>query len=299
MIVVLLNLKKGGSFMTQNKKGILCMLASVLLFSFMQLFISMTGPDTSVFHQIFFRNLLGMILCIYFIRRDHLPYFGDLKSQPYLLGRSLFGFLGLLFLFYATRHASLADVTIVSKTGPFFTTLVAILFLHERLSPVQILALVIIFFGGWLVTNPRFDSAFIPLGVALLSAICNGICYPLLRYSKEKEHAMTVIMHFSTFCVVVCIPFLLVHFSIPHGMDIFYLALVAITGALGQIFLTYAYRLSPASEVSVYEQFSVVCSILLGYFFLHQIPSLRSMLGGVLIVGTSVFVYFYNLRRTA
>ena len=60
MIVVLLNLKKGGSFMTQNKKGILCMLASVLLFSFMQLFISMTGPDASVFHQIFFRNLLGI-----------------------------------------------------------------------------------------------------------------------------------------------------------------------------------------------------------------------------------------------
>lgn len=274
------------------------MLVSVLLFSLMQLFISLTGPEVSVFHQIFFRSLLGMILCIYFIRRDHLPYFGNLKSQPYLLGRSLFGFLGVLFLFYATRHASLADVTIVSKTSPFFTTLVAVLILREKLSPIQIPALVIIFFGGWLVTNPRFDSAFIPLGVALLSAICNGICYPLLRYSKKKEHAMTVIMHFSTFCLVACIPFLLMNFSIPHGMDILYLALIALTGALGQIFLTYAYRLSPASEVSVYEQFSVVCSILLGYYFLHQIPSLRSMVGGVLIVGTSVFVYFYNLKRS-
>lgn len=282
-----------------KKKGVLCIIASVLLFAFMQLFISMTSPASSVFSQIFFRNLLGMILCAYFIRRDHLPYFGDLKSQPYLLGRSFFGFLGLLCLFYATRHASLADVTIITHTAPFFTTLVAVLFLHEKLSPVQIPALLIIFLGGCLVTNPRFDSSLIPLGIAFLAAISNGICYPLLRYSREREHAMTVIMHFSTFCVVACIPFLARNFSIPHGMDIVYLALIALTGALGQIFLTYAYRLCPASEISLYEQFSIVASIILGYFFLNQIPSIRAIAGGTLILGISIFVYFYNLKRTA
>lgn len=283
--------------MTQKQKGILYMMISVLLFSFMQLFISMTSPDSSVFHQIFFRNLLGMVLCVYFLQKDNASYFGDLKSQPYLIGRSLFGFLGLLLSFYATRHAQLADVSIVSRTGPLFTTLMSIILLHEKISPIQIPVLGIIFLGGWLVANPSFDSSFIPLGAALLSAVCNGICYPLLRFSREKEHAMTVIMHFSTFCVIACTPFLLVNFSIPHGMDIIYLSLIALTGALGQIFLTYAYRLSPAAEVSIYDQFTVVFSIILGYFFLGQIPSLRSLVGGSLIVSASVFAYFYNTRH--
>lgn len=286
--------------MTSKQKATLMMLISVLLFSFMQLFVSMTGPNVSVFQQIFFRNLLGMIVCIYFIRKERVSYFGDLKTQPFLLARSLGGFLGLLLAFYATRHTLLADVTIVTRTGPFFTTLFSVIFLKEKLTKIQIPVLLVIFAGGWLAANPGFDSSFLPLGCALLAAVSNGICYPLLRYFHDKEHAMTVIMHFSTFCTVACIPFLLHDFSLPRGMDIIYLALIALTGAFGQIFLTYAYRLGPASEVAIYDQFTVVLSILLGFFFLGQVPSLRSLMGGALIVGASVFAFlYYNQRKTS
>lgn len=284
--------------MTTKQKATLMMLISVLLFSFMQLFVSMTGSEISVFQQIFFRNLLGMIICAYFIRKEKVSYFGTLQTQPFLLARSFCGFLGLLLAFYATRHALLADATIVTRTGPFFTTIFSVIFLKEKLTKIQIPVLLIIFTGGWLAANPSFDSSFIPLGCALLSAVCNGICYPLLRYFHDKEHGMTVIMHFSTFCTVASIPFLLHHFTVPQGMDILYLALIAITGALGQIFLTYAYRLGPASEIAIYDQFTVVLSIVLGFFFLGQVPSLRSILGGVLIVGASVFAFFYYNRNT-
>ena len=224
--------------MQQKQKAVIYMMISVILFSLMQLFISMTSPAANIFQQVFFRNFLGMGICIYYIRKEKqtekIPYFGDLKSQPYLLGRSLFGFLGLLLMFYATRHALLADVTILTRTGPLFTTLVAVFFLHEKLPRIQIPVLVVIFAGGWLAANPTFDSSFLPLGCALLSAVCNGICYPLLRFSREKEHAMTVIMHFSTFCVIACIPFLIQNFSIPQGMDIIFLLLIALTGAWGK-----------------------------------------------------------------
>ncbi len=287
--------------MQQKQKAVIYMMISVILFSLMQLFISMTSPAANIFQQVFFRNFLGMGICIYYIRKEKqtekIPYFGDLKSQPYLLGRSLFGFLGLLLMFYATRHALLADVTILTRTGPLFTTLVAVFFLHEKLPRIQIPVLVVIFAGGWLAANPTFDSSFLPLGCALLSAVCNGICYPLLRFSREKEHAMTVIMHFSTFCVIACIPFLIQNFSIPQGMDIIFLLLIALTGAWGQIFLTYAYRLSPAAEIAIYDQFSVVFSIILGYLFLHQIPSWHSLAGGALIVGASLSAYLYNTKK--
>lgn len=234
-----------------------------------------------------------MVVCIYFIRKEKASYFGTLQTQPFLLLRSLGGFLGLLLAFYATRHALLADATIVSRTGPFFTTLFSVIFLKEKLTKIQIPVLLVIFTGGWLAANPSFDSSFIPLGCALLAAVCNGICYPLLRYFHDKEHAMTVIMHFSTFCVIASLPFMLHDYSPAQGMDIIYLALIAVTGAFGQIFLTYAYRLGPASEIAIYDQFTVVLSIVLGFIFLGQIPSLRSVLGGILIVGASVFAFFY------
>lgn len=283
--------------MTNKPKAIVFMMISVVLFSLMQLFISLTGPTVSVFQQIFIRNLVTILFCVYFIRKDHASYFGDKKSQPYLLLRSFGGFMGLLLAFYATRHALLADVAIVTRTGPFFTTIISVLFLKEKLSRIQIPVLFVIFTGGWLAANPTFDSSFLPLGCALLSAIFNGICYPLLRYFNDREHAMTVIMHFSTFCVVASFPFMMIDFHWPQGIDIVYLILIALTGAIGQIFLTYAYRLSPASEIAIYDQFTVVFSIILGFLFLNQIPTMRSICGGFLIVSASIVAYLYNNRR--
>ena len=283
--------------MTDRSKAVFYMMLSVASLSLMQFFINISGEDGDVFLQVFSRNFLGMILCIYFIRKEKVSYFGDLKSQPYLLARSLAGFLGLLFTFYAMKHAYLADASIVLRTGPFFTTLVSVIFLGERLNKIQVPILIVIFIGGWLAANPSFDSSFIPLGCALLAAVCQGICYPLLRYFREHEHGMTVIMHFSTFCCIGCLPFMIKGMVLPQGMDILYLVMIAITGALGQIFLTYAYRLGPASEIAIYDQFSVVFALVLGGMFLNQIPSIRTVVGGVLIVGASIVSYIYNMKH--
>lgn len=285
--------------MTDKSKAVFYMMLSVASLSLMQFFINLSGEDGDVFLQVFCRNFLGMLLCIYFIRNEKVSYFGDLKSQPYLLARSLAGFLGLLFTFYAMKHAYLADASIVLRTGPFFTTLVSVIFLGEKLNKVQVPILIVIFIGGWLAVNPGFDSSFIPLGCALLAAVCQGICYPLLRYFREHEHGMTVIMHFSTFCCLGCLPFMAKGILIPQGIHILYLILTAITGALGQIFLTYAYRIGPASEIAIYDQFSVVFALVLGAFFLNQIPTIRTMVGGILIVGASLISYFYSMKIDA
>ncbi len=284
--------------MTDKSKAVFYMMLSVVSFSLMQFFINLSGDDGDVILQVFTRNLLGILLCIYFIRKERVSYFGELKSQPYLMARSLGGFLGLLCTFYAMKHANLADASIVLRTGPFFTTLISVIFLKEKLNKVQIPVLIVIFTGGWLAANPRFDSSFIPLGSALLAAVFQGICYPLLRYFREREHGMTVIMHFSSFCCVGCLPFMIKGILLPHGIDILYLVLIAIAGALGQIFLTYAYRLGPASEIAIFDQFSVVFALVLGGLFLSQIPTLQTMIGGILIVGASLVAYFYNLKNS-
>ena len=101
--------------MTDKSKAVFYMMLSVASLSLMQFFINLSGEDGDVFLQVFSRNFLGMILCIYFIRKEKVSYFGDLKSQPYLLARSLAGFLGLLFTFYAMKYAYLADASIVLR----------------------------------------------------------------------------------------------------------------------------------------------------------------------------------------
>lgn len=280
-----------------KKSGVFWLIMSVLSFSLMQVFIRLTSDSVTLFLQVAFRNLVGIFVAGWFIKKDGLSWFGSWKEQPFLFGRSVAGFLGIICFFYATRHATIADAIIVNRTGPFFTSLFSMIFLKERVSTKQWAALFIVFIGGVVAAKPTFDSSAIPLLAAMISAIMNGIAYTLLAHFKGKVPTMTVIMHFSAFSVAASIPFLWNHFTIPNGHDILMLLLIAITGSAGQITITTAYRLAPASEISIYDQLGVVASLLFGWLFLNEIPAVHTLLGAAIVIGASTWIFLGNRRQ--
>lgn len=283
--------------LTRKQKGILLMLLSTFLLCAMQVVVSMMNSNIGVMEQVFFRNFISLFVAFYFIKKNKLPMFGERKYQPALFARSLFGFLGIILLFYASRHAFQADVTILSKIAPFLITVFSVFFLNEKISKMQVPALFIAFAGAYLAANPSFDSNFLPLGCALAAAVCNSICYTLLGFFKEKVNAMTVIMHFSTFSMAASIPFMMGSFVIPTMRELIMLLLIGFFGSFGQITLTYSYRMVAASEVSIYNQAGILYSIVLGFIFLGEKPASSSLIGGSLVMLASLLVYFYNTHE--
>lgn len=279
------------------KSGIFWMIVSVLAFSIMQLFVSMTSPEITVFQQLLVRNIMGILVAGYFIKKEKVSWLGSNKDQPSLFGRSIAGYLGVFFFFAASRTGAIADATIINRTGPFFTTLFSVLFLKENATRQQWAALLIIFAGGLIAGNPSFDSSALPMILAMFSAVGNGVAYTLLSYLGGRVHPMTVIMHFSVFSVLASIPFLVNSFVMPAGMDFINLFMIGLMGSSGQIGVTLAYKYSPATEVSVFDQLSVVVSILLGWIFLDQAPSWHMLTGGAIVIGTSVWIYHWNNQR--
>ena len=279
---------------TMKQRGILLMLLSALLFSAMQVIINITGDRVPLMEQVFFRNLVSLIISFIIIHRNGLSMFGEMKYQPFLFMRSGFGFLGLISLFYAASRASQADVTILSKLSPFLITLLAFVFLKEKIAKIQIPALLIAFSGAFLVANPAFHSNVFPLFLAFLCAIFSSITYTLLAYFKDKVNALTVIMHFSTFSTIFSLPFFIMDFSMPSPSDFLLLLLMGVFGGFGQIALTYAYRMAPASEVSIYNYSGILFSMLLGYVVLGETVSYTSLMGGALVVLASLLTYRYS-----
>ena len=221
-------------------------------------------------------------------------YYGPKKYQPYLFGRSFFGFLGLITLFYASSHAAQGDVTVLNKLSPIFVTLLAAVFMKEKLSPIQIPALALSMVGAFIVFRPSFQSDPFPLVVALLSAVTSGIAYTFLGYFKGKVDGITVIMHFSTFSVFGSLPFVIGNFVMPDLRQFMLLMLISLFGSLGQVFITYAYRFAPASEISIYNYSGILFSILLGAGILGEPVKSTSLLGGALVAVASIMVYIYG-----
>jgi len=272
------------------------MLLSAFLFSSMQIAINLTGGHIPLMEQVFFRNIVSLVISFIIIKKNHLSMFGEKKYQPWLFIRSSFGLFGLTSLFYAASRAYQADVTILSKLSPFLITIFAFLFLKEKIAKIQIPALIIAFTGAFFVANPAFHSNLLPLFMALLCSFFASVSYTLLAYFKDKVDAVTIIMHFSTFCVTVSIPFMVMNFVMPGLYDFLLLILIGVFGGFGQIALTYAYRMAPASEVSIYNYSSIIFSIILGYVVLNEAVSFMSLIGGALVVAASLLTYKYTVH---
>lgn len=279
---------------TTKQKGILLMLMSALMFSAMQIVVHLTGDRIPLMEQVFFRSIVCAVMCFVILRKNKLPLFGEIKNQPLLFLRSGFGSLGIITLFYASARANQADVTILSKLSPFLITLFAFLFLKEEIAKIQVPALLIAFCGVLFVARPAFNSNVLPLFMAFLNSIFSSVTYTLLAYSKDKVNAFTIIMHFSVFGTVVSIPFFVTNIVVPDPKDLLLLLLMGVFGGFGQIALTYAYRMAPASEVSIYNYSGILFSMFLGYVVLGETVAHTSLLGGGLVILASLLTYRYS-----
>jgi drug/metabolite transporter (DMT)-like permease len=216
------------------------------------------------------------------------------------MDRASIGWFSLILSFYALRNATQADVTIISKTAPLFITIFSAIFLKESIPKAQFSALALVLISALMVSRPSFNSSFLPLLAAFGSAVTSSISYTLLRYFKGKVDGMTVILYFSAFSTLVSMPFsFFTEVRIPDGRQFLLLLVVGITGSLGQIGLTYSYRMVKAAEVSIYDQSSIPFSVLLGYLLLGEQPRLLSILGGLLIIlASSYLVYSRNRPKS-
>lgn len=285
--------------MSERTKGAALMCTSALLFSAMQIPISLSGTTIPIMEQVFFRNIVTLILSFILIMRSGGSLFGTKKNQPLLFVRSAFGFLGLITQFYAVAHANQGDVSTMMKLSPFMITLWAAIFLKEKIRKVQVPALLIAFLGAAFVANPAFNSNLFPLFMAFLCAFFSSVSYTLLAYFKNKVDGMTIIMHFSTFCVLACIPFMIFDFVMPTFKELLLLLLIGVFGGFGQIALTYAYRLATAAEISIYNYSGIVFSIILGYVFLGEVLDVTSVIGCALVIIAALITYIFSGKKTA
>lgn len=272
------------------------MILSALMFSAMQLMIKLSNTNGTfpLMEQVFFRNFLSVLITGVLLLRKGVFPFGERHAQPYLFGRSIAGFLGIVTFFYATNHARIADANILNKLSPVVVTILAAVFLRERVSKVQYAALAVSFFGAWLVCGPTLRSDPFAMFVALMSAVFSGIAYTFVSVLKRKADPLVVIMHFSAFSVFCAALGMLSDFVMPTAEQFCYLFLISVFGSFGQIALTYSYKLAPASEISIYNYSGIIWSALLGWLFLKEALPGSTIAGGLLVIGASLMTFLHS-----
>lgn len=277
--------------------GIVCILLSGLGFSFMAVFVKLSG-DLPVMQKSFFRNFISLIVsAIPLINNYKSIVVPKIKKDWFVLFlRAFFGTIGLLFNFYAISNINLADASVIQRLSPFVVLILSYFFFNEKMTIKEILAIIFAFLGILFIIKPGFGS-FITLGAlfALLGAFCAGAAYTTIRYLGGKLISPEfIVFSFSLFSCIVVLPFVIFNF---HPMTIYQLIMLILVGVfatIGQFGITYAYRFAAAKNISVFDYSQIIFSGFLGYLYFSEVPDFYTLFGYIIIISMGILVSVKN-----
>ncbi len=273
------------------------MLISSVGFSIMTLFVKLSGDLPSI-QKTFFRNLISAIIAFVFVVYNKERLFGKKENQPILLARSIFGTLGIVFLFYAIDHLVMSDADMLNKMSPFLVIIFSAIFLKERVMPFQIYTIIIAFIGMLFIVKPSFSVEVVPYLIGFLSAVFAAAAYTFLRVLGNREKFYTVVFYFSFFSTVVLLPFVLYFYEPMTGKQTLYLLLAGLFATFGQFGITLAYKYAPARDISIFTYSTVIFTTILSIIFFGEVPDLYSFIGYAIILGAMIYMFFKGRKVT-
>ncbi len=273
----------------ENAKGILCILAAAVGFSLMTFFIRLSG-DLPTMQKAFFRNAFALVIAVITLitKGERFSLKKECRSDVFF--RCLFGTTGLICNFYAIDRLLLADANMLNKLSPFFAILLSIPLLKEKPSKFDIIATLIAFTGALFIIRPSGDNiTLIPALAGLYGGFGAGTAYVFVRRATGKgERTTIIVICFSLFSCLLTLPFLIFDYVPMSAKQFLMLGLGGASAALGQFSITSAYRFAPAKNISVFDYTQVLFAAVWGMLFLHEVPTLFSLIGYAIIIGVAV-----------
>jgi len=282
----------------KNKKliGILFILGAAFSFTFMNLFVSLSG-DVPTLQKVFFRNCVACILAFAMILKQPSSLKTIKGNEKTLFFRSFFGLLGVILNFYALSSINITDASLLNKLSPFFAMIFSIFILKEKVKRFEWGIVILAFIGAIFVIKPTFSVKVIPYFAGFLSGMFAGLAYTLVRKATRNGAAGSVIVFaFSMFSSIVILPFVIFNFAPMTTLQWVYLILAGVSAAGGQFCITFAYKFAPAKEISVFDYTQVLFAAVVGFLVLNQIPDIYSFIGYFIIISAAVIRWQYNLK---
>ena len=276
--------------LSKNQLGFLYMFISVCAFSIMDLIVKWS-ENYPVGEVLFFRGFCGLIPLFFLIPKER--YFNFYKTNRPLLHfkRCAAGLFAIVAIFIALRELPLATVVSITFASPIFTTIFSIFLLSEKVGLYRWLAVLVGFIGIIVISEPGFSSMNIYYFYPII--FCLGLSYVAIAIKQlsVSEPGWLISFYFSISIMI------LSFFTIPQGWilptlkDLFLLSLLGILGGLANLWLTQSYKFSDVSLVTPLKYLALVFAIIFGYLIWDEIPTLRTLIGSLLVIISSVIIF--------
>ena len=236
----------------------------------------------SGYQLVFFRSIGSLFFTFGFLISQGIPILGT--NRKLLVLRAVLGSSSMLLFFIAVHYMPIGSAVALRYIAPIFAAIFAILFLREKVRPVQWLFFLIAFAGVLVLKG--FDDAIAPIGLilVLMASVLSGLVYIVIRKIGLKEHPVVIVNYFMCFATVIGGIGSIFNWSSPNGTDLILLLSLGVFGYFGQLFMTKAFQIGETNIIAPIKYIEVVFAIIVGVGFLGETYSLWSFLGMLLII---------------
>ena len=255
----------------------------------------------------FFRSFFAIVpIIVYLVYRRELIVGFHTRFPLGHLWRGLVGTGGMMTGFFALTQLPLPETISIQYATPLLIVVLSAVFYHEQVRLYRWSAVLVGLVGVIIIMWPRLtvfsggvsnmSGATLGAIVAFVSCFFAATAMVLVRRLVETERSATIVLYFSITSSIFGLCTLPFGWVMPTAEQFAMLIAAGIFGGIAQILLTESYRHADMSVVAPFEYVSLILSIGAGYFFFHDIPTIEMLIGGVIVVGSGLFIIYREQR---
>lgn len=276
--------------MIENKNllGAILLGTSWLFFTVEMTVVRLLVPEFSIYLIVFLRLATQAILLAPLAFRDWNKVAGTCRFKLHFL-RATLSVVGMALFYYAFANLPMATATTLTFTVPAFVSVLAALFLSERVVLNRLLAIVLGFIGVLVIMRPGFTIFEPAMIVALLGAFFAACLFVVTRSLSLSESRFTI-MFYSAWLglTVVSIPAYM-NLEAINSVDALKLGIVGLFGTIGQFLMVGALQIAEASAIAPVDYVRLLLALMVGFFIFGEVPDLWTWLGSAIII-SAVFL---------
>jgi drug/metabolite transporter (DMT)-like permease len=272
-------------------RGALWMVGALLSFSLMAISVRELLHAMGSFEILFLRSFMSLVFLL-FLLPGHLA---SLRTRHFGLHvlRNAFHFGGQYAWVYAISILPLATVFAIEFTMPVWATVLAMVFLGERLNQGRVVMLVLGIAGVIVMLRPGVAVIQPAALVMLLGAFAYASTMIATKRLSGYDSAFAILFYMA----VIQLPFALVpalpHWVWPGVRDLPWVIALGVVGLSAHYCMTRAFRIADAMVVVPIDFLRLPLIAVVGMLFYGEPLDLAIMLGAaVIFAGT-----FYSIRR--
>ena len=262
--------------------GSLSILLAIFLWSSLGVVVRLADVDI---HVLIFYSLVVAVLVqgVLLSRKKYRKDFPDAGKLLYPMVLGIIIFINNFSFFYAFKHTTIANSVLTHYTAPIIVACLAPYFLREKISWRIIFVIVLASAGLWVMLDGFSLQGSHTVGI--VAGMISGVAYAtLILFARmyARDFNPLVLSFFSNiFIALMLLPFIR---EIPLKAIWICLFMGIVHNTIAPVLYYRGLQVVTANRAAVLGYLEPVCAIILSMIFLHEVPGIHSLIGGVLII---------------